>query len=149
MKKGIFTFIMLLVLAFSSANAALKGDMNDDGKITIHDVRLLLQVYINGSWEEESTEEASGDFYLVLSDGVREYSTEDNDSLRIKLANSENPEGIWYSFKQGVSIEEFDNTDIGKGKVYTKEIPQGVFVWASINEKRHFYFYYVISLGIF
>ena len=136
----VFIIILSMMFSFSTVNASLKGDMDNDGTITIMDVRLLLQAYISGNWEEEPdepeepTDLSSGDFYLVVSDGVREFATGEDDSVRIKLANSENLEGTWYTFKQGVSLANFEGTALEKGAIYSAENPAGVFVWAKIND---------------
>ena len=109
-----------------------------DNDYVDRDVELCMN-YLGLTWRlyfgDAEASSTDGNFFVVVSDGVREYSTEDNDSLRIKLANSENPEGKWFSFKKGVTLEEFDPTEIGKGKIYAEEDPKGVFVWAKTNDK--------------
>ena len=103
-----------------------------DVELCMNYLGLVWRVYF-GDAEAEATD---GNFFVVVSDGVRVYSTEDDDVLRIKLANSENPEGKWYTFKKGISdVDMFAGSGIGKGEVYSGDEPQGVFVWAKMNEK--------------
>ncbi len=115
-----------------------------DVELCMNYLGLVWRAYF-GDAEATATD---GNFWVVVSDGVREYSTEDSDSLRIKLANSENPEGKWFTFKKGVSLDEFDGTALEKGAIYADEDPVGVFVWAKTNDKDQITRLAVVSVDL-
>jgi hypothetical protein len=80
-------------------------------------------------------------FYAVMSNGVREITDpETGDStLKIRLANGEDPEGTMYEFTKNFVLEDFERTEIAKGETYRRaeEDNEGevTFVWAKLNNK--------------
>ena len=49
MKKAFFTFVLLLAAATMSAQSIVKGDMNDDGALTISDVTTAVNVILGNA----------------------------------------------------------------------------------------------------
>ncbi len=80
LKSKILFMVLIAIIVLSTATSfavtGLKGDMDNDGKITIIDIRLLLQDFINQpSINEEQNCDIQGHDYSVVVD-VEEYCSE-------------------------------------------------------------------------
>jgi hypothetical protein len=92
-------------------------------------------------------------FFAVMSNGVREVTDPDtgDTALKIRLANSEDPEGTMHLFSTKFDVNNFDGTEIEKGVVFDNaegDSGEVVFVWAKFNDKDEIKSISVLKAGL-
>ena len=135
---------------------AYKGKDNDE-EINPDDLRLkkkdneyldnevelvfnYLHLVVTAYFGDVDAASGGDHFYAVMSNGVREITDpETGDStLKIRLANGEEPEGTMYEFAKNFELDQFEGSAIQKGMTF--KLAEGddgevTFVWAKLNNK--------------
>ena len=73
MKTRLFTFIAVLLLsvsAFAQSNGMLKGDLNEDGKVDIADLTMLVNIILNNQAPQQTYYWYVGQTAPISSDNI-------------------------------------------------------------------------------
>ena len=122
--------------------------LDKEVELALNYLGQVVKVYF-----EDVKGNGENNFYAVMSNGVREVSDPDtgDTTLKIRLANAEDPEGSMYAFSSKFELGDFDGTAIEKGKVYKNaegESGEGVFVWVKFNDKDQIKAIAVLEAGL-
>lgn len=113
MRKKALTLMLLLIATFANAQTILKGDMNDDGDITISDAVDIVNIVLGNS--PRQTINISGSSYFV------------DNSMVV---------GTWFcSDGTTLTLNDDGTTDYGDGYTYKFRPSQGTILFSDADGK--------------